>query len=337
MGKRKGKGRLHIGSVAVGIYLVLLGSSLALAGLSRITGRLGLARLVVGLVIICFGVCKVWDGVRDFPWPRKKPKVPSQFILIDISGNRTSNVTPKILREQVNSLVGSRDYKSFSLHVLPPLPTGGHGLLKQVACVCQYHMIMVAFLEMPQGGHRIYQKSMEPDLAVEWLGLLLTGWIDFSGWESIEPDGGQDGAAFFLRRFLAGQEGLAYRHQLLVTIGENGYDEYHFFSKRDLGFAVEGLQDGKYQKAVLEWGDEAFSIFPGGQGSLKVVWCTDASGKGNPLFMEREGSAEQVKAWLVHYLDDGYFERTGGWEDITGQVEQEWKKQGGRDKGWRRR
>lgn len=172
MGKRhsKGTGRLHIGSVAIGLYLVLLGASFVLAGLSGITSRLGLIRLAIGLGIACFGAHKVWAGVRDFPWPRKKTKFPSQFILIDISGNRTSNVTPKILQEQVNGLAGSGGGKSFSLHVVPPIPTGGHGLLKQVACVCQGRIIMVASLEMPEGGHRMYQKIVEPDLAGEWLG-----------------------------------------------------------------------------------------------------------------------------------------------------------------------
>lgn len=93
----------------------------------------------------------------------------------------------------------------------------------------------------------------------------------------------------FLLRFLAEQEGLAYRHQLLATFTEDGYDEYDFISKRELELAVEGIQEGRYIRAILEWGDEAFSIFHGRPGCLKVVWRTGASGGGCPIFLEREG------------------------------------------------
>ena len=31
-----------------------------------------------------------------------------------------------------------------------------------------------------------------------------------------------------------------------------------------------------------------------------------------------------MKSWMVHYLEDGYFERLGGWTDVTGQMGREW-------------
>lgn len=101
--------------------------------------------------------------------------------------NKSSLVTPEVLWEQMDILAGSEDYKSFSLQILPPLPAGEYGgMLKQILCIYLFNIILVAFFEMSKDGYQIYQKSTEPDMAVEWMKQLLEGNPDFSGWESME-------------------------------------------------------------------------------------------------------------------------------------------------------
>lgn len=109
--------------------------------------------------------------------------------------------------------------------------------------------------------------------------------------------------------------------QLLVIFGESWHDEHRFFSARDVELAIEGIHEGKYTKAVLEWGTKAFDLFPGVQNDLMVIWCSNITGKGDTRFLAKEGTVAQVKFWLVNYLDQGVFEEMSGWVDITDQIE----------------
>ena len=114
---------------------------------------------------------------------------------------------------------------------------------------------------------------------------------------------------------------MANWHQLLVIFGESWHDEHKFFSARDVELAVEGIQQGKYQKVVLEWGIQAFDMFPGLQNDLMVIWCSDNRGGGDTRFFAREGTVTQVKFWLNGYLERGFSGEMSGWTDITGQIE----------------
>ena len=109
--------------------------------------------------------------------------------------------------------------------------------------------------------------------------------------------------------------------QLLVIFGESWHDEHTFFSVRDVELAIDGIHEGTYTKVFLEWGTQAFDIFPGVQNDLMVIWCTNNTGKGNTRFLAKEGTVAQVKFWLVNYLNSGVFEEMSGWTDITGQIE----------------
>ena len=122
------------------------------------------------------------------------------------------------------------------------------------------------------------------------------------------------------------QKGAVYWHKLLVIFGESWHDEHKFFSFRDVELAVEGIHEGKYQKAVLEWGTEALNLFPGVRNDLLVIWCTNNIGRGNTRFLAREGTVAQVKFWLVNYMERGLFEEMSSWADITAQIEKEMKK-----------
>ena len=109
--------------------------------------------------------------------------------------------------------------------------------------------------------------------------------------------------------------------QLLVIFGESWHDEHTFFSARDVELAIDGIHEGTYTKVFLEWGTQAFDIFPGVQNDLMVIWCTNNTGKGNTRFLAKEGTVAQVKFWLVNDLSSGVFEERNGWTDITGQIE----------------
>ena len=348
---RSGK-RLRLTPLLLGGYGAVLGFGLAAIGFAEMKEGIGLARLVMGIGLAGFGLLGIWDGVRDLARPDKKPgQAPgSQFILTDTSQNRSSLVTPERLREQIGILAESGDPKRFDIRILPPLSAGERGLLKQVLCLHHGNILLAAFFEMPEGGYRICRKSTEPDSAAEWLEQLLAGRPDFSGWENIEANAGQDeadacsdganapqdeadacsdetdalqeSAEAFWRRLRDGQKGqMACWHQLLVIFGESWHDEHKFFSAADVGLAVEGIHEGEYTKAVLEWGTTAFDLFPGVQNDLMVIWRTNNTGKGDARFLAREGTVTQVKFWLVRYLERGFFEEISGWADVTAQIE----------------
>ena len=386
----KGGKRLRLIPLILGGYGAFLGFGLAVIGLAEMKEGIGIIRFLTGLGMAGFGLWGIWDGVRDLVRPDKKPEQApaSQFILTDTAGNRSSLVTPELLGKQMDILTESQNYRSFTLQILPPLPVEGFdGRLTHIICFYRSQIILAAYLENSKEGYGVYQKSTEPDKAVEWLKQLLAGNPDFSQWDSIEvnevedeetdeemeaengleTEGGdreiesengseadgtdteseadtgmekegtgeetesesepeshvlQGDVEFFWRQLLHDQKGrMANWHQLLVIFGENWHDEHKFFSARDVELAVEGIQQGKYQKVVLEWGIQAFDMFPGLQNDLMVIWCSDNRGGGDTRFFAREGTVTQVKFWLNGYLERGFSGEMSGWTDITDQIE----------------
>ena len=431
----KGGKRLRLIPLILGGYGAFLGFGLAVIGLAEMKEGIGIIRFLTGLGMAGFGLWGIWDGVRDLVRPDKKPEQApaSQFILTDTAGNRSSLVTPELLGKQMDILTESQNYRSFTLQILPPLPVEGFdGRLTHIICFYRSQIILAAYLENSKEGYGVYQKSTEPDKAVEWLKQLLAGNPDFSQWDSIEvnevedeetdeemeaengleteggdreiesengseaegtdteseadtgmkkegtgeetkPENGleteggdreiesengseadgtdteseadtgmekegtgeetesesepeshvlQGDVEFFWRQLLHDQKGrMANWHQLLVIFGENWHDEHKFFSARDVELAVEGIQQGKYQKVVLEWGIQAFDMFPGLQNDLMVIWCSDNRGGGDTRFFAREGTVTQVKFWLNGYLERGFSGEMSGWTDITDQIE----------------
>ncbi len=429
----KGGKRLRLIPLILGGYGAFLGFGLAVIGLAEMKEGIGIIRFLTGLGMAGFGLWGIWDGVRDLVRPDKKPEQApaSQFILTDTAGNRSSLVTPELLGKQMDILTESQNYRSFTLQILPPLPVEGFdGRLTHIICFYRSQIILAAYLENSKEGYGVYQKSTEPDKAVEWLKQLLAGNPDFSQWDSIEvnevedeetdeemeaengleteggdreiesengseaegtdteseadtgmkkegtgeetkPENGleteggdreiesengseaegtdteseadtglekegtgeetesepeshvlQGDVEFFWRQLLHDQKGrMANWHQLLVIFGESWHDEHKFFSARDVELAVEGIQQGKYQKVVLEWGIQAFDMFPGLQNDLMVIWCSDNRGGGDTRFFAREGTVTQVKFWLNGYLERGFSGEMSGWTDITDQIE----------------
>lgn len=333
--------RLRIIPLILGLYGAFLGFGLMAIGIAGIREGVGIARLLIGLGMACFGLYGIWDGVRDLVRPVKKPEnhPASQFILTDTSGNKSSNVTIERLEEQLKNLMESGNGVSFHIQILPPPVFRERGRLKQISCIFQGEIIMIAFWEKDKGGYGICQRRAGMDMAAGWLRQFLSGGLDFSGWEEVEteihvrgeeeadgyPKGEEDG----WHQFLTNQEGvLTYWHQFLIIFGESWQDEHKFFSARDVELAMEGIHEGKYQKAVLEWGVEAFHVFPGQKDELMVIWQTNNPLKKEHCYLAREGTTTQVKFWLNHFLNSGFFEEMGGWSDITAQVEREGGKYG---------
>ena len=311
--------RLHIIPLILGLYGAFLGFGLAAIGLAGIGEGVGIVRLLIGLGMACFGLYGIWDGVRDLAGPKKKPEnLPArQLILTDMSGNKSSNVTMERLEGQLNGLMEREDGGGFHIQILPPPDVGEQGRLKQISCIFQGEMILIAFFEKEGEGYGICQRKAGIDMAKGWLLQFLSGSLDFSGWENAET-----------KMQVRGEDVLSYWHQLLVIFGESWHDEHKFFSAKDVELAVEGVHEGKYQKAVLEWGAEAFHVFPGQKDELMVIWSRNNPLKKEESFLAREGTATQVKFWLNSYLNNGFFEETGGWSDVTAQVEKEWRKYG---------
>lgn len=324
--------RLHLVPLVLGAYGAFLGYGLVLAGIENLSGAVGPIRLLLGLAMIGFGLFGIWDGIRDVIRPQVKPKPspPAQYVLTDGSGSRTSNVTAELIREEIGKL-GEGERDSFHLQLLTPLEIPDWGNLKQVTCTAQTSLTLLAFLQTADGGWRLRTCVMPLEVAADWFRQLLEGASGFpglDGWESLEEipgetqETGKPEGQEYRARVLCSQTGTyTVWHQLLVVFGESWHDEHKFFSVRDVELVIEGIHEGKYQKAVLEWGTQAVDLFPGVENDLVVIWCTNNAWKGDTRFLTKTGTVTQVKFWMAGYLDCGFFEQQSGWTDITDQIE----------------
>ncbi len=184
---RTGK-RLRLTPLILGGYAAFLGFGLIVIGLAEIKKGIGMIRLLIGIGMAGFGLLGIWDGVRDLVRPDKKHKQApaSQFILTDISGNRTSNVTVEALQKQMESLMGDDKGGVFRLQLLPPFAVQEIGNISQIFCM--YHQLfgLTVFLDESKGGYESYHKSAAFDEAKDWFEKLLAGSADLSGWKKIE-------------------------------------------------------------------------------------------------------------------------------------------------------
>ncbi len=184
---RTGK-RLRLKPLILGGYGAFLGFGLIVIGLAEMKKGIGIVRLLIGIGMAGFGLLGIWDGVRDLVRPDKKPEQASasQFILTDISGNRTSNVTAEVLQKQMERLMGSEKGGVFRIQILPPFAVQEIGNISQIFCM--YHQLfrLTVFLDESKGGYESYHKSAEFDEAKDWFEKLLTGSADLSGWKKIE-------------------------------------------------------------------------------------------------------------------------------------------------------
>ena len=195
MKKTRNRKRLHLAALILGAYAVCLGFGLVLAGLEDLRGAVGPIRLLLGLGMMGFGLFGVWDGLRDKLHPQEKHplKSPTQYILTDNSGNRTSNITAERIREELEKLrEGERD--SFHLQLLTPLEIPEWGELKQISCTVQTTLTLLAFFQTADSGWRIRTKAMDLEEIAGWFrslleeSLPLSGWND--GWETLEEISG---------------------------------------------------------------------------------------------------------------------------------------------------
>ncbi len=353
---RTGK-RLRLVPLILGGYAAFLGFGLAVIGLAEMQEGIGIIRLLIGLGLAGFGLLGIWDGVRDLVRPEKKQEqlTASQFILTDPSGNRTSNVTAEALQKQMESLMESDNGGVFELQILPPFAVQETGNISQIFCLYHKNFGLTVFSDESKGGYESYHKNAEFDEVMDWFEKLLTGSADLSGWKKIEngyddedesneeeDTGWEEGRVCsdeaedrqtveriksFCHQLQGEQKGqMRSWHQLLVIFGENWHDEHRFFSARDVGLAIEGIHEGKYRKAVLEWGTQAVDFFPGVQNDLMVIWRVSNAASREIRFLAKEGTVTQVKFWMVQYLDCGFFKELSGWADITGQIEKAGRK-----------
>ena len=323
--QRKNGRRLHLVALVLGAYAIFLGFGLVLAGLEDLRGSVGPIRLLVGLGMMGFGLFGVWDGLRDKLCPQEKLplKTPTQYVLTDDSGSRTSNVTPERIREALGKL---REGGSVHLQFLTPLEIPDWGELRQLSCIAQSAPALLAFFQMADGGWRLRTKTMDAEVAAEWLGNLLTESLESSawndGWETLEEipgtpqETGDSENQEFRTRVLRNCAGnLTAWHQKLTIAGEAWRNEYRFFTAHDVELAAQGVFEGKYQYAILEWGSSSFDLLPDQEEQLQVIWCTNIRDEKVRRYFRKAGTVTQVKFWLIQYLNEGYMDEY--WDDIT--------------------
>ena len=324
--KRNGK-RLHLIALILGIYGAFLGFGLVLAGLDDVGEAVGTIRLLLGLVMVGFGLFGIWDGVRDVIRPPVKHelKSPTQYILTDISGNRTSNVTVEMLQSEMGKLrEGEQD--SFHLQLFTPQSVPKWGLLKQISCTAQPSLTLLAFFQTQEGGWKVCIRVMDMETAVDWFRQLLadpsvpSGWDD--SWEVQEAateetqNAGNSDDQEFCPRILKNQAGVYTAwHQRLIIVGNAWRNKHKFFTARDVELAAQGFFEGKFQYARLEWDSSSFDLIPGLEDTLQVIWCTNSWSDKARRFFRKVGTVNQVKFWLIQHLNEGVMDEY--WDEIN--------------------
>jgi len=298
--------RLRLVPLVVGGYGIFLGLGLTAVGFSQITGGIGIIRALLGLAMIGFGIWGVWDGVRDLIAPEKKPeKSPTrQFILTDVDGKRSSNVTVEILRAQLDLLAERSIGDGFHLQILPPVFDQEKGELKLISCILQDKITVIAFFKHSEEEVQVWRK--ESDRTEDVLRQILEGRLDFSEWEKCTTA-------------VHNEDHADRPRQCLRLFGESWENHLQFFSPKDVELGVKGIAEGKYRRIELELGAAAFSISLSEKDksvlALRMGIWSEAEGRFH--IFEKTGTAVQVNFWLVQMINGDLPTELHGWKDIS--------------------
>ena len=309
MAKNAGKDKkprraLHIGVLVLGIYILFLGVGTLIGevGALVILGEreaIVFIRIVMGLVFTGLGIYAVWDSIRDL-WPKKEEEPPLQFIFTDAAGNRSSNVTPELIREQISR--SAEDGQHISLQPVTPLPAGELGELVRLDHALfmteEEPWVMIAVLRL-DGGVHLRQKKADAAEAEAALTALLAGNVpDLSGWA---------------RRDIIPQPRELHPKQRLLLTRDNGTSDHEFFNERDLDLAVTGLTDGSYQRVIVQNGPVFIEAVPRVDGD--VYLHLQFRGPEGARAWQRSGTPNQVRFWLVQFYDGSLFRAPlEGWD-----------------------
>ncbi len=300
--------RIRLIPLLLGGYAVYLGFGLTVIGLSEREAGVGIARLMMGLAILGFGLLGLWDGVWDYLAPRKRAEKPParQFILTDTEGKQTSNVTPALLEAQLAALIERSGGAGFRLQLLPALEVPEKGSLGQVFCICQESIALLAFFEAA-GEEAPQVWRTEPEDPAQTLGDLLEDRLDLTGWERAEIA-------------LQSRDVSSRPRQHMALYGESWENHLQFFSVRDVELAVKGIGDGRYRGIRLELGSVTFYAFPSGEDASRLVLQFLFWPEGKLRAFERIGNAVQVNFWLMRMLNEGLPRELQGWREVTDTI-----------------
>ncbi|MDE7261575.1 MAG: hypothetical protein K2N78_05875 [Oscillospiraceae bacterium] len=298
--KKKPRRALHIGVLLLGAYLLFLGGGTLLVNL---TGLLRgnrewtvTSRLLLGTVFTGLGVYAVWDSVRDLrPRKEREEAPPLRFIFTGVSGVRSSNVTPELIREQIGRVAEDGQYAA--LEPATPLLTEKLVRLAYAFTADEGYLLIAVF---PQGSSvPARRKTADAAEAEAAMTALLEGRLpDFSGWEPME----------------AAQRRPELKRRL-VLVRDSGTNDHEFFTERDLDLAVTGLADGTYQKAAVQTGPASVTAVPMADGD--IVLYLQVQTKDGVLAFRRAGMPNQVRFWLLQFYDGSLFQSPlEGWEAV---------------------
>lgn len=308
--RRKNGKKLRLLPLVLGVYAIMLGLGLFSAAVSSLlegVAALAAFRLLAALAFAGLGLYGVWDGIRDLFVPEKpKPEPPRQYILNDVRGQRSSNVTVERLCAQLEELAETEEAGGFVLTALPPLPLPGLGELCQIFVAREEPFRLVAFVQASDGSKYIRQKTAGRSAAEQALQQFLSGNLDLSDWKNSELT-------------IEREEKPGAPRQLLRIWGESWRNDLKFFSVRDVELAIDGIAEGKYQKIELTLGAAVFFIAPSLRDESQLTVLLMLFDGDQPHEFLKNGTSTQVKFWLVRILSEGGPVELYGWQDITNQ------------------
>lgn len=307
--RRKNGKRIHLVPLIPGIYAAILGMGLARVEIYGLQGGTVSIRLLGGLVIAGLGMLGIWDGIRDLLQSKEKttPHAPAdQYIFSNIEGKRSAHIRPEELQTQITAVAESENQKEISLQFLPPRPISDVERLEQVLCInggSERPLFLVAVLQAENGTNSARLKDVTLPQAVDCLERLLTGSLeDFSSWQP---------AVFQWNH----ANNKIQNTQKLTIQGQERREVYRFFTGRDLELAIDGLEEGKYQWMSMASRFVVFYAFPSQEDNHITLRLTLSPNK-NPRSFEKDGTATQVKFWLIQMISNGLPEQLYGWREV---------------------
>lgn len=309
MKKRHQKKGVHLLPILIGAFLIFMGIAEVWMGTDRRwtgTNSIEKSRCLMGVAVFCLGLWGVWDGLRDL-FTHKPPteEAPGrQFVFRDVDGRQSSYVDRQVLRTQMELMRQRGSETFFSLEILPALEIEGRGWLERIDCTFLDSLRLLAHFVDDEGACIVRKKDVDFAQAETILTQLLSGLVDFSGWK-LEKTKAEPSE----RKF----------NQLLVINGENGSDQFEFFTARDLELAVEGLASGEYEWVDMYLGlaDLHLNAYePEEEGEDQIALHLVVREAYHSTHYSQASTVEQAKAWAVSIFNGGLSRDLEGLHDL---------------------
>lgn len=241
----------------------------------------------------------------------------TDFVLIDLRGQRTSRFDRRTVEDQLTGLKAPGQHFELEPVELIPIPgLNGVNFSRLSAGITNAGLTLVVTMKMADGTYQAVAKPAgEQEVWQAFASLLerkqLPDFSNLSQWQPLQA---------------MEQPRQRVRARLSISDRTGATRDYDSFTRRDVELAGEGLASGKYTVVALFAGPRYIYLKAGDKLDGRVTVNASRPDPDKLRVFETKCTDRQAQEWLLQMSEGTFDPDFSQWKDVTKKLEKETKK-----------